>query len=211
MIFDLKRIIFILWLLSVFQNCFSLDVYGMLITQKNDTLYPLFHIEEKDFENYLVSNNLVSKLKYSDVSGKMKKISVKNVQYFSFKIKNQDYCFYAIDITKNDWDESSTNKAQFYRLLNNSNNELRVYEYFDISVIAGAAIFGFAVSNPIYRSYLVEQNKNFFIVSPADFKSTMKTILKENKMLCAKIKDGTYTFKDMLLIIAEYNNWLVTK
>lgn len=207
----MKKTLFSFLLLCFSIKGYSLEVYGILVTQKNDTLRPLFSIADKDFDNYLTSNNLISKLRYSDGKGNMLKVSAKKVKYFQFSVRQETYSFYSIDISKDDWDESTTAPPQFYRLLNSHNSRLKLYEFYDVSDVAGAALFGYVLTKDKYRSYLIEREGRYSIVSPAGFKSTLKDILKDNPQLVSKVFDGTYVYSDINLIIAEYNNWYSTK
>lgn len=207
----MKKLLFSFLLLCSAYKGYCLEIYGTLVSRKNDTLHPLFSIADKDFDNYLISNNLISKLRYSNGKGNMQKISAKKVKYIQFSVQKETYSFFSIDISKDDWDESTTAPPQFYRLLNSPNSNLKLYEFYDISDVAGAALFGYVLIKDKYRSYLIEREGRYSVVSPAGYKNTLKNIFKDNQELVSKIADGTYTFKDMNLIIAEYNNWYSTK
>ncbi|MDB5227114.1 MAG: hypothetical protein JWN78_1307 [Bacteroidota bacterium] len=206
----MNKHLFILFLILT-SKCFCFDTDGILVSFRNDTIYRQLHIEDKDFNNYLVSNNMISKLRYKDAEGRLQKINAKNIKYLSFHHNNQDYKFYSINITENDWDESSTVSPEFYRLLNKITNKVKLYEFYDISDVAGAAVLGVIVTKSNYRSYLIQIDKRYVVVTPAGFRSNMNDLFKSNPELISKIKNGVYGYDDLPLIVSEYNNWYSTK
>lgn len=190
-----------IFFLSVFFSIKLLsaeELNGILVKNNGDTVKQLLKIDDKDIDNYLVSNNLVSKIK--DVNGK--KIASKKYKYISFKINKEEFHFYAINISENDWDESSTNKPQFYRLLNNKNNNVKLYEFYDISDVVGLGIvIASSIHKKVYKSYLVEKDKTYTVISQIGFKNDIKSIFSDNKELVQKVMDGIYTFSDMPQIV----------
>lgn len=196
-----NRILIIVFFIA--SSCYikAEEVNGILVKNNNDTIHQILKIDEKDLKNYLVSNNLVNKLK--DFNGK--KISLKKYKFIFFKVKEEEFNFYAINISENDWEESSKDKAQFYRLLNNSDAPMKLYEFYDVSDLIGmTALFG-SYYEKIFRSYLLEKNGVYTVVSQNGFKSDAKVIFKDNPSLLQKIKDKIYTFSDMLTIVNEFN------
>lgn len=197
-----NRLLFIVFFVA--SSCYikAEEVNGILVKNNGDTIHQILKIDEKDLKNYLVSNNLVNKLK--DFNGE--KISLKRYKYIFFKVKEEEFKFYAINISENDWEESSKEKAQFYRLLNNPDALMKLFEFYDVSDLVGmTAIFGAYYNEKIYRGYLLEKNGIYTVVSQNGFKSDTKIIFKDDASLLQKIKDKTYTFSDMLTIVNEFN------
>lgn len=205
----MKRIL--LFLLLGSARLFSLhaeEVNGILVKNNGDTIHQLLKIDDKDISNYLSSSNLVPKIK--DVNGK--KIPIKKYKYIYFKTSIDSFHFYAINISENDFDESSTEKSHFYRLLNNKNAFAKVYEFYDVSDVVGMALtFGIYQYKKLHKSFLVEKKGNYTIITQNGFKGNIKEVIKDNADLMQKVKDGIYTFIDLPLIIAEYNTWYSTK
>lgn len=197
-----NRLLFIVFFIA--SSCYikAEEVNGILIKNNGDTIHQILKIDEKDLKNYLVSNNLVNKLK--DFNGK--KVSLKRYKSIFFKVKEEAFKFYAINISENDWEESSREKAQFYRLLNNTDAPMKLYEFYDVSDLVGMTVmFGLYYNKKIYRSYLLEKNGVYTVISQNGFISDAKIIFKEDASLLQKIKDKIYTFSDMLTIVNEFN------
>lgn len=204
----MKKISLLILFAFVFWSIKAEEVNGIFVKNNGDTLHQILKINETDLNNYLASNNLISKLKNVDE----KKIAAKKYKYIFFKINNEDFKFYSINITENDWGESSTIKPQFYRLLNKIDSKIKLYEFYDISDVIGLGIvLANAVHKKVYRSYLLEKDNRYYIISQIGFKMDIKTFFSDKKDLTQKIQDNIYTYDDMELIIAEYNNWYSTK
>lgn len=204
----MKKFCFFILFLFVFSVLKSEEVNGILVKKNGDTIHQIIKVDGKDLEKYLVNNNLVERLR--DFDGR--KISYKKYTYISFRTLRDSFAFYAIKISENDWDESSTEKPVFYRLLNNKNAIAKLYEFYDVSDKIGMMLaFGIYVYKKQYKSYLVEKNGNYTVVTQNGFKSYVKDVFKDDKELVQKIKDEIYNFKDMPAIIDEYNVWYDTK
>jgi hypothetical protein len=191
---------------------YGLELNGIVVTRKDDTLQTIISVKEAYLQNYLVSTDLVSKLKYIDKKELLKKISPKKIKLISFQWHNEAFKFYSIEIAKNDLEEGTTSTQKFYRLVNNPNSRVILYEFYDASHAKGSSIGNSMPTNkPIYKNYLVGVNKNYTVVSAASFKNDVKPLFNDDPELLEKIKTGIYTFADMSLIVEAYNNGYVAK
>ncbi|MFN8236707.1 MAG: hypothetical protein U0T77_00935 [Chitinophagales bacterium] len=186
-------------------------ITGKVFKLNGDTITAKIHISytQKNFVKELYIDNFGH---YLDEQNKVRSLNADKINGFELMIDSTIQTF----IVKNKTYKKNkvVEKRKFYHLLNNSNSTVRLYEFYNGEGVMPAAILGGIIGGLTAleftsKQYLIEYNEGvLYHPSESDFKNDkLSYILSDYVELSEKIKNGTYLYKDIPLIIEEYNNW----
>ncbi len=180
---------------------------GKIFLLNRDTLYAKIHLShyKGNFIKKLYMDNFGH---YLDAKNKVRGLNPNKINGFEVTIDSVNYIFLSKSISK------KSDKKEFHHLLNDKNSTVKLYAFYDKKIMAAGIVVGFLVAPQLVDiCYIIEYNNNvLYQPKRKDFRyDKLAFILSDNKDIEKKIEDMTYTYDDIPLIIAEYNNWYTTK
>jgi hypothetical protein len=180
---------------------------GKIYLENGDTLTAKIHLSY--YRSNFIRNSYMDNFgHYLDAKNKVRGLNANKINGFEVMMDSVNYIFLSRSTSnKND-------KKEFYHLLNDINNTVRLYEFYDKKIMAAGLVVGFLTAPQLADvAYMIEYNNNtLYFPKRKDFRyDKLAFILSDNKEIEKKIEDQIYKYDDIPLIIATYNKWFAEK